>query len=195
MWIVIALLLALDLGIVIYTTFKCTTLARRTDFPPKTTALFRAMAIFQVAAVLSLIGRFLAHLQIRDEFAAGEVPGLFAAVQTVSLLAAAIGLLAALWLVTKAYPSMGQTERLARVRITSPFVDVKSSELDLTARELEVMEAMMEGRLSDQEIAEAFYISPATAATHVRNILRKANLHNRRDLVIAYGASQIEAQQ
>ncbi|MCH7901687.1 MAG: DNA-binding response regulator, partial [Acidobacteria bacterium] len=40
------------------------------------------------------------------------------------------------------------------------------------------------GQLSDREIADALYISPATAGTHVRNILRKAGLHRRNDLLL-----------
>lgn len=59
------------------------------------------------------------------------------------------------------------------------------SEWGLTARELEVLEKIGEGVRSDSEIAEALFISPSTAATHVRNILRKAGLRNRNDLMFA----------
>jgi DNA-binding CsgD family transcriptional regulator len=38
--------------------------------------------------------------------------------------------------------------------------------------------------LSGQEIADTLFISAATAGTHVRNILRKASLHDRRQLVL-----------
>ena len=38
------------------------------------------------------------------------------------------------------------------------------------------------GKVSDQEIAQTWFISSATAATHVRNILKKAGLHHRRQL-------------
>jgi DNA-binding CsgD family transcriptional regulator len=56
--------------------------------------------------------------------------------------------------------------------------------LGLSSREQEVLAMIAAGKLSDQEIAEALFISPATAATHVRNILRKAGLHDRRQLVL-----------
>lgn len=57
------------------------------------------------------------------------------------------------------------------------------SEWGLTARELEVLEKIGEGVRSDEQLAAALFISPATAATHVRNILRKAGLRNRNDLM------------
>ena len=62
--------------------------------------------------------------------------------------------------------------------------DVSIDELKMTSREQEVMEAIVAGQLSDREIADALYISPATAGTHVRNILRKAGLHRRNDLLL-----------
>jgi DNA-binding NarL/FixJ family response regulator len=105
------------------------------------------------------------------------------------------GILIVLWLVTGVARSLGKTERLARVMISTPFVEVKTSELELTSRELEVLEAMTEGKFSDQQIADALSIAPSTAATHVRNILHKAGLHNRRDLVLFYGAARLAAQQ
>ncbi len=58
------------------------------------------------------------------------------------------------------------------------------SDLGLTAREIEVLEWMSEGKLSDAQIATAMSISPATAGTHVRNILQKAGISTRTDLVV-----------
>ena len=95
-----------------------------------------------------------------------------------------------LWLVSKVFARVRYDEHLVSVMIQSPVVGVNTSELGLTARELEVLEAMADGHLSDEEIAAAFFISPATAATHVRNILRKAGVHNRRDLVLMYAAAR-----
>ena len=61
---------------------------------------------------------------------------------------------------------------------------VSIDKLNVTSREQEVMDAIAAGQLSDREIADALYISPATAGTHVRNILRKAGLHRRNDLLL-----------
>ena len=62
--------------------------------------------------------------------------------------------------------------------------DVAIDKLNLTSREREVVDVIATGRLSDREIADVLYISPATAGTHVRNILRKAGLHRRNDLLL-----------
>ena len=54
----------------------------------------------------------------------------------------------------------------------------------LSLREQEVLEVIRQGTLSNEEIAVTLHVSPATAATHVQNILRKTGLHNRRDLML-----------
>jgi DNA-binding CsgD family transcriptional regulator len=46
------------------------------------------------------------------------------------------------------------------------------------------------GETSDEQIAATLFISPATAATHVRNILRKARLTSRMDLMLV-GARRV----
>jgi DNA-binding CsgD family transcriptional regulator len=176
----------------IYAGLRCAQLARRKDVPPMATRLAWALTAIQAASLFSFLGRFQAHWQNKDDFQAKAVSHVFLAGQFVSLAVAVLGIGIVLWVVTHVLGSVSRTERLANVMITTPFVDVKTSELGLTAREMEVLEVMAEGRFSDQEIAEAFYITPATAATHVRNILRKADLHNRRDLVLFYGAGKLE---
>lgn len=60
-------------------------------------------------------------------------------------------------------------------------------ELGLTARELEVVSVIASGSVTDAQIADQLFISKATAATHVRNVLKKANLSNRRDLMLIGG--------
>jgi DNA-binding CsgD family transcriptional regulator len=55
---------------------------------------------------------------------------------------------------------------------------------ELSSREHEILDLISRGILSDAEIAEALHISPATAATHVQRILKKTELHNRRDLML-----------
>ena len=62
--------------------------------------------------------------------------------------------------------------------------DVSIDELNLTSREREVVDVIAAGKMSDREIADALYISAATAGTHVRNILHKAGLHRRNDLLL-----------
>ncbi len=83
---------------------------------------------------------------------------------------------------------LGQPLREAD-RIVSALADrlptgVELEQAGLTAREREVLAVIIAGRLSDQEIADDLYISPATAGTHVKNILRKTGMKSRRDLAL-----------
>ena len=63
----------------------------------------------------------------------------------------------------------------------------------LSAREREVLDLIGRGILSDGEIGQTLHISPATAATHVQNILRKTDVHNRRDLMLIAPEGSIRA--
>jgi DNA-binding CsgD family transcriptional regulator len=167
-------------------------MAWRRDFPPVTKQLLWALTAIQVASLISFLGRFEAHLHGKVEWEARSLSGFFITGQLISLFVAVTGILVVLWLLRRVLHSIGKSERIARVMITSPLIRARTSELSLTAREVEVLEVMAEGNLSDQEIADLLHITPNTAATHVRNILRKAALHNRRDLLLFYGAGGIE---
>ncbi|HSK22695.1 MAG TPA: LuxR C-terminal-related transcriptional regulator [Egicoccus sp.] len=57
-------------------------------------------------------------------------------------------------------------------------------EVNLTPREHEVLSLMGFGLVSDEHIASRLVISPHTARTHVRNIMKKAGVASRRDLVV-----------
>lgn len=100
-----------------------------------------------------------------------------------SLVVAVLGL-SGLYVLRRVWPHLRRSDRVVTVFTERLALDVSVSELGLTARELEILEVIAEGKLSDQEIAEAFYISPATAGTHVKNIMRKAGVRSRRDLVL-----------
>lgn len=78
-------------------------------------------------------------------------------------------------------------ERMLSVLTDKVPMDLDASKWRLTARETEVLSTIVSGRTSDQEIADSLYISTATAATHVRNILRKTGLSNRLDLMLVGG--------
>lgn len=71
--------------------------------------------------------------------------------------------------------------------LSSRVPDRDLRELGLTDRELDVLAVVVRGRYRDQEIAEDLFISKATAATHIRNILKKAELSDRRDLLLLGG--------
>ena len=64
----------------------------------------------------------------------------------------------------------------------------------LTGREVEVLELVARG-LSNGEIAERLYVSPATAKTHVARLLMKLNARDRAQLIIvAYESGLITPQ-
>jgi len=62
--------------------------------------------------------------------------------------------------------------------------DLPAAARTLTSRELEVLKLMADG-LTNQQIADAFFISPRTAANHAANILGKLGLTSRTG-VVAY---------
>lgn len=77
--------------------------------------------------------------------------------------------------------------RMVQVLTERIPLDISVSDWGLTARELEVLETIVAGHVSDADIAAKLYISPATAATHVRNILKKSGLSSRMDLMLVGG--------
>ena len=52
----------------------------------------------------------------------------------------------------------------------------------LTARELEVLRLLVDGR-SSHEIAATLFVSPRTVSTHMTNIFTKLNVNSRAALV------------
>jgi DNA-binding NarL/FixJ family response regulator len=76
------------------------------------------------------------------------------------------------------------TRRLIAEFATRAKEPVRSPDLDhLTDREREVMALVAEG-LSNEEIAERLFVSPATAKTHVSRAMIKLNARDRAQLVV-----------
>ncbi|HRV95454.1 MAG TPA: response regulator transcription factor [Anaerolineae bacterium] len=80
---------------------------------------------------------------------------------------------------------MSEFRRLGEPDSAEPATANPSAETDtrleqLTDREQEVLNLVAEG-LSDKEISEALYISLYTVKSHVRNILSKLHVKNRRE--------------
>jgi DNA-binding CsgD family transcriptional regulator len=189
MWLYPLVAIAIALVLFVYLALRCFILAWRPGVPMNTKALTLALGWVCLVFIALMTQGLGQQLVERGWFSDSARTWMFtwgsSILATFSLSVAAL----ALWLLARVFKNVRRDEQLVDVMITSPLVDVKVSELKLTAREVEVLETMASGNLSDEEIAEAFYISPATAATHVRNILRKANIHNRRDLVLFYAAA------
>lgn len=52
-----------------------------------------------------------------------------------------------------------------------------------TSREREVLSVLATGRITHKEIAGTLHVSPHTAHSHMKNIMRKAGVSNRRELL------------
>jgi DNA-binding NarL/FixJ family response regulator len=70
------------------------------------------------------------------------------------------------------------TMLLQRIRDAAGAVDMDLAPAHLSARELEVLSLMAEGK-SNHEIAEALVISPSTVHNHISSILMKLQVENR----------------
>lgn len=78
----------------------------------------------------------------------------------------------------------GVTRRLLEMFSWSLVTDREGMLDDLTDREKEVMALVATG-LSNGEIADRLYLSPATVKTHVNRAMTKLGVHDRAGLVIA----------
>ena len=72
---------------------------------------------------------------------------------------------------------LNQADRYYGLAVASPLPTRSAS---LSPREAQIVAAVAAGYISDRELAEHLHIAPSTAATHVRNIMRKAGLSDRR---------------
>lgn len=161
----------------------------RRDSSPRLRILSWGLATACLAFVLGAITRALA-LALREEWIEGTISAFLVSqwVLLQSLAAMAFGI-AGLVVLRKVGGPLRRAEQIIGV-LSDRFPDATPvSELGLTARELEVLEIIVTGTLSDKEIADALYISPSTAGTHVKNIMRKADVNSRRDLVLLAASS------
>lgn len=78
----------------------------------------------------------------------------------------------------------GRTETVVESLVGVLPENVSLDTAGLTKREHEVVEVIRTGRSSDAQIADALFISPATAATHVRNIMKKVGVKKREQLAL-----------
>ncbi len=79
---------------------------------------------------------------------------------------------------------LDRAEQVAATQLPRPPGQPQPVQVRLTPREVSVVHAIHSGVLTDAELAEALFVSPATAGTHVRNILRKTRLRSRRELIL-----------
>lgn len=99
-----------------------------------------------------------------------------------SLTSMGLGVVA-LAALARVWGPLGRADRMVSV-LTDRIPPEQVPLDDLTDREREVLDAIGSGLLSDRELAEALFVAPSTARTHVKNILRKTGLSNRRELML-----------
>ncbi len=77
-----------------------------------------------------------------------------------------------------------ETVVIKEVRVAGPFArdDARLAELGITARELEILEAMAAG-FSNREIAERLFVSENTVKTHAARVFGKLSARRRTQAV------------
>lgn len=107
-----------------------------------------------------------------------------------SLAATALGL-AGIFVVRRHSASFKSADKIVSAVSDRLLEGGGLEDLGLTAREIEVMRAIADGHIRDAEIAEILFIAPATAATHVKNILKKTGVKSRRELALLVASSNL----
>jgi DNA-binding CsgD family transcriptional regulator len=156
----------------------------RREGSPRIRTLAWALVAVSVAFVLFSLTR-LAFFAIAQGWISGQLGEFLDSswVLVQSLLTLSIGVLAVL-VIQRAGRSLRESERVVALLSERLLGEASLEDFGFTSRELEVLQVMADGTLSDREISEILYISPATAATHVRNILKKSGVRSRRELVL-----------
>lgn len=101
-----------------------------------------------------------------------------------------IGTAAGIYAVTRlrsGIKRLEEGERMLNTLTANVPLEVEVAQWRLTDRESQVLATIVSGKTSDEQIAQELFISTSTAATHVRNILRKARLSSRIDLMLVGG--------
>lgn len=81
---------------------------------------------------------------------------------------------------------MQESEQLISAVFGSGLARTRGAGIDprqFTSRERDVLSVIATGRIADKEIADTLHVSPHTAHSHMKNIMRKAGISNRRELL------------
>lgn len=154
------------------------------DPSPRLRTVSWALAAVAVAFVLGAVSR-LAALAVRQGWLPGTVGDFLISEWVLVQALAATGLgVAGLVVARRVVEPIRAADRIVAALADRVPKDVNVADLGLTARELDVIAVIAAGKLSDREIGEELYISPATAGTHIKNIMRKAAVSSRRELAL-----------
>ena len=134
-----------------------------------------------LVASLQRLGLQLVEADVLSEEMGRDLLRLIQLVLSVGALFLVIPALVILRRLTKAF---AKAERVVTAVTEQALAEGPLDPSDLTPREIEVIELIADGVLPDEELAERLFISRSTAATHVKNILRKTGAKNRRELMV-----------
>jgi DNA-binding CsgD family transcriptional regulator len=146
--------------------------------------VFWALGVAGIALTMTIAQRLIAQL-----YTDGDLPSSFSWVLTrwwqlvVSGMTTVL-LLGGVWLILRMTRHLEEAEEALSSLVSLLPREVSVGPNTFTARELEVLDVMAAGKRTDEDIASDLFISPSTAATHVRNIMRKSSLHNRQELML-----------
>lgn len=153
--------------------------------------LARVVAVVALAFVLGAITRGIA-VAVRLGWLEGRVAdfmvGDWHLVQSVAALILGI---AGITIIGRVAGPLRSADRIASSVSEHLLAGGTLDQLGLTNRETDVLEAIGQGHVSDQEIGALLFISPATAGTHVKNIMRKTGVKSRRELVLLIESARI----
>jgi len=158
-------------------------LARRIPTPRARTQayLLTLVCVAFVVASTQRIGLQLVELGV---LSVGTRESLVTFVQLVSGLGALFAIVPALWMLSRLTTMFAKSDRFVSVLTDRVNLDSSVSDAGLTIREIDVLESIAQGVLTDADLADVLYISPATAATHVRNIMKKTGVSRRHELML-----------
>ncbi len=158
--------------------------SRRASTVPRTRLLCSALAVAGGALLVTAAARLAARL-VKIDVLPASFNWLFDAwwYVVISTLTTIL-LVGGVWLAARVIAQLERVETALATLVERLPHESRGSTAALTPREREVLTVLAGGSLGDGDIARELFISPSTAATHVRNIMKKADLHNRRELML-----------
>jgi DNA-binding CsgD family transcriptional regulator len=172
-----------NLALVVTLTIVAVSSARRAS-GRRARTLFWSLVVVGSALTVTVAQRLVAQL-----LELGALPPAFRWVvapwwQFVVSLITTVLLLGGVWLGLRVVRRLDEAERALSSLVTMLPGELPVGPDTFTNRELEVLGVLATGVRTDDEIAATLFISPHTAATHVRNIMKKSDLHSRYELTL-----------
>lgn len=165
--------------------------SRRRDPSPRVRLLAGAFVIVSIAFVLGAVTRLLG-VAVTLGWLDGRVRDILVSEWHLlqSLGASGLAILAVV-MIRRHAASLRTADRIASAVSDKLLEGTSLTEFGFTTREVEVLRVISEGHMSDSEIAQILFIAPATAGTHVKNILKKTGVGSRRELYLLVASTSL----